>query len=166
MQDHVVSGEKVKAQIVAALPEHIEAIANHVREADREELWEASCSTPQAVMERALMVSSRAWTGLIDGVPVCMFGAAPVSSLSETGRPWMVGTDHLDRHSKLFLRRCRHTVAAMLEDFPVLENYVDARNVRAIEWLRWLGFTFSEPESMGPFGKPFIKFEMRREAYV
>lgn len=156
----------MKAQIVPAAHEHIEPIAAHVREADREELWAASCSTPDKVMERALAVSNQAWTGLLDGVPVCMFGVAPVSALSDVGRPWMVGTDHLDAHAPVFLRRCRGVVKAMLQQFPTLENYVDQRNARAVEWLRWLGFTFGTPEPMGPYRMPFIKFEMRRHADV
>ena len=145
-----------------ALPEHIPAISAHVREADRAELWAASCSAPADVLTRGLEFSTRCWTGTIDDVPVCMFGVAPATLLGETGRPWMVGTDHLDRHAVLFLRRNKGKVDEMLSLFPVLENYVDCRNSRAIQWLRWLKFSFGEPEPMGVYGLPFMRFERRR----
>lgn len=150
-------------EIVPAKAEHIAAIAANVRAADRAELWASSCSAPGDVLKRGLSVSAKTWTGMIDGVPVCMFGVAPASVMAGAGRPWMVGTDMLDRYPRTFLRRCRPMVYEMLDMFPYLENYVDFRNTRAIEWLRWLGFSFSEPELIGPFRLPFLRFYMMRQ---
>jgi ribosomal protein S18 acetylase RimI-like enzyme len=81
-------------------------------------------------------------TGLIDGVPVCMFGVAPIDMLAGLGQPWLVTTNAVARHERVFLRRCRPVVAAMLDSYPRLTNIVHADNVRAIKWLRWLGFKF------------------------
>lgn len=149
-------------RIVPALPCHAELIAENVREADRRELWAAACKTPADVMNQALDRSVLAWTGFIDGNPVCMFGVTPGAPLSGCGIPWMVGTKHLDRYATLFLRRCRPVVEEMLDGYDLLHNYVDNRNVRAIHWLKWLGFTMGEPEPYGPFRMPFRAFEMRR----
>jgi hypothetical protein len=148
--------------IIPALPEHIPAIADQVREADRAEfaaLWQTAFS----VMTESLQVSTEAWTGTVDGVPVCMFGVAPVGFLvPEYGRPWMVGTHHLDRHSRLFLRRCRKQVAAMHRRYPVLVNCVAAANTRAIRWLQWLGFQVDDkPIPVGLYDVPFYRFERR-----
>ena len=152
------------AEIVPATAEHIAPIAYHVREADREEFWAATYSLPVDVMRRGLRVSDKAWTGLIDDVPVCMFGVASAGLLGGVGRPWMVGTDHLDRHALLFLKRCRKVVAEMVALFPILENYVDSRNVRAIMWLKWLGFKMYDAAPVGVLGIPFIRFEMRGQS--
>ena len=149
------------AEIVPATSEHITPIADHVREADRAEFWAATYSLPADVMRRGLRVSETVYTGLIDGIPVCMFGVASAGLLGGVGRPWMVGTDHLDRHALLFLKRCRKVVAEMVALFPILENYVDSRNVRAIQWLKWLGFKMDEAMPVGVLGIPFIRFEMR-----
>lgn len=120
--------------------------------------------TPQASLTAALRVSRGAWTGTIDGAPVCMFGVAPTSMLTPLkGRPWMLGTAALDDNAILFLRRCRPVVARMLEAFPHLENYVAVSNERAIEWLRWLGFQVDEsPVDVGLGKVPFLKFTMQR----
>ncbi len=152
----------MKAEIVTAQVGHIISISDHVRDADRQEFWAATYSSPAEVMVRGLRISDKAWTGLIDDVPVCMFGVASAGLLGGVGRPWMVGTDHLDRHALLFLKRCRKVVAGMLALFPILENYVDCRNVRAIQWLKWLGFEMHEVTTVGVLSVPFIRFEMRR----
>jgi hypothetical protein len=148
-------------EIIPAMSEHIPAIAANVRDADRAELWAVGCVTPLDCMFHGLEHSKKAWTGLIDGVPVCMFGVVPASILGNVGRPWMVGTKHLDAHPFVFLRRCRGCLKEMRESFDILENFVDVRNKRAIEWLVWLGFDIWMPaEKIGPFAAPFFRFRM------
>ncbi|GFE61926.1 hypothetical protein AOG2_25140 [Geobacter sp. AOG2] len=152
---------KPKPEIVPATDGHIPTIAAHVRDADRAELWGVGCVTPLECLRYGLEYSRMARTGLMDGVPVCMFGVVPSSILGNVGRPWMVGTHHLDVHPFVFLRRCRGCVAEMREGFERLENYVDARNRRAIQWLTWLGFEIDPAaEKLGPFGLPFFRFGM------
>jgi hypothetical protein len=147
--------------IVLADSSHIPLIAANVRHADREELKACSGRTPAEVMALGLAVSEVAWTGLVDGVPVCMFGVAPAET-EGIGRPWMIGTKLLERYQMVFLRRCRKRVELMHAFFPLLENWVDARNEMAIKWLSWLGFTFDLAAPAGVAGMPFHRFERRR----
>lgn len=153
----------MKAQVVPAEDWHVSFIAACVRQADADEMYAIGCYTPEAALRISLRVSDMAWTGLIGSKPVCMFGVAGASLLTNTGRPWLIGTDLLDTHYVIFLRRCRRMVVKMLDRFPSLENYVDVRNTRAITWLRWLGFSFNEPEPYGVLGLPFIRFTMERD---
>ena len=137
-------------------------IASQVRDADRDE-FAALLTTAEQVMSGGLQVSSHAWTGLIDDVPVCMFGVAPVGFLlPEQGRPWMVGTTQLDDHAILFLRRCRGQVKVMLDAYPYLINYVATFNIKAIAWLQWLGFTVDFTPRLYGADVPFYRFELRR----
>lgn len=152
----------MRAEIVPATREHVSQISELVRNADRTEMFAIACLTPAQVMLMGLEISDFARTGLIDGKPVCMFGVAPASLMGGVGRPWLVGTESLDDNAIIFLRRCRDGVKEMLSLYSTLENYVDARNRRAIAWLRWLKFTICEQEPMGPFNVPFHRFEMRR----
>lgn len=152
----------IKPEIVPATAQHIPAIAAAVRDADRTELWAYGCVTPLDCLCHGLEYSRKAWTGLIDGIPVCMFGVVPSSILGNVGRPWMVGTKLLDEHPHVFLRRCQGCLREMREGFDTLENFVDVRNKRAIEWLVWLGFDIWMPaEKIGPYGLPFFRFGMR-----
>ncbi len=51
----------------------------------------------------------------------------------------------------------------MLDLFPHLQNYVDARNEISIRWLKWLGFRFDpKPVPYGIWGLPFLRFQMEK----
>ncbi len=150
-----------KAEIVPATLEHAEAMAPHLRQADRDELWAASRSLPADSLRNGVRSSSFARAGLIDGEVACLFGVAPQSRLTGSGFAWMLATPLIEEHQILFLRRCRPVVREMGQGFRYLHNYVDARNVTAIRWLRWLGFTIHDPAPHGALGLPFHHFEMR-----
>jgi hypothetical protein len=54
----------------------------------------------------------------------------------------------------------------LAESFPCeVVNYVDARNVRAVKWFKWLGFEVSEPEPFGLNGELFHRFTNAREVH-
>jgi hypothetical protein len=148
----------MKVEIVQARVSHIPHIAARIRPADEVELWDFACVTPAQAMYHGLNQARIAKTGFINGEAVAMFGCNTVSAVSGVGRPWLIGTDLLDKYPKTFLRRCRPGIEKMFADYKRLENYIDVRNVKAIAWLTWLGFEMGEPEPMGLYKKPFIKF--------
>lgn len=126
----------------------IAAIVADARPADVAEM-QALGTTVQAALECGLRVSDWSLVGLVDGVPACMLGVAPSNYLAGEAMPWMLSTAVLDRLDFEFLRRvflplCLRGVAEMLRSYPRLVNVVDARNRRAIRWLKLLGFQFDE----------------------
>lgn len=151
----------VVVEIAPVEAEHIVAVAAAMRPADRDEVWASSRSEPVDALLRSVLASTDACVGLMDGEPACLFGVAPLSLLSGRGSPWMLGTDLVDRNPVPFLRRCRPVVARWLSVYPTLENHVDARNVVAQRWLRWLGFTLEEARPHGPDGMLFHPFHLR-----
>jgi len=152
------------ARIGKAEPWHVDVIAANPRAADIAELWASSRTTPAEAMRRGLEASGDCYTGFFDDVPVCMFGAAPLSILGGQAAAWMIGSAALDqlRVQKQLLRVSRVVVAYMREQYPVLlYNFVDARNVAAIRWLHWLGFQFDDPILYGEDQIPFLPFYIR-----
>jgi hypothetical protein len=149
--------------VVEATLEHAQRMAPNLRAADIEEVWASAQLEADQALYRGVSCSSHAWTGLVDGEPVCIFGVVPVSFMSGIGVPWMLGTDLVEEHATAFLRRNRRYVKQMTQAYNHLVNYVDDRNVKAIAWLEWLGFTMSEPQQFGALGLPFRRFEMRTE---
>lgn len=151
----------VKPEIIPATVDHIAHIAANMRQGDRAELA-AIGRSPESSLWASLKVSRVAWTGTIDGVPVCMFGVAPSAMITpRKGRPWMLGTAALDDHAILFLRRCRPAIKEMLAHYPELENYVAGSNEKAIEWLRWMGFAVGPGTvAVGLKKIPFLKFTL------
>lgn len=144
--------------IVPAEYEHITAIADNIRDADRQELCDFCQLNPTEAIEQSFFAAKRSWTGLVDGVPVCMFGVT--QGEGTLGIPWLITTKDIEQHSVIFLRRCKPVVHEMMQGFRRLENYVSPGNILAITWLKWLGFTFGREEEVGPLSKPFIKFWM------
>lgn len=153
----------LRAEIVPALPEHIEYVAEHMRQADQDELWASSHSLPLESLVNAKSRSVECWTGLINGEPICVFGVTPISLVTGLAAPWMLGTDKLEDHAMTFLRRSRRVVASWKEEYRLLFNYVDARNTVAIQWLDWLGFDIQEAAVLGAESLPFHRFEYVRK---
>ena len=153
----------MKVEIAQASIDHIPAIVPKVRHADAVELWDFARVTPAEAMYHSLNRSGFARTGFVDDEAVCMFGLSTLSVAADTGRVWMVGTYLLDRYANTFLRRCMKEVEEMLVSYRRIENFVDVRNVRAIEWLKWLAFTMEGPQRLGPYNMEFIPFYKERQ---
>lgn len=145
---------------IRATPVLAARVVEAARPEDIRELWDGSLLSPAEVLDLGSH-RGEAWVGVVDGEPVCVFGVARGSLLSGEGWPWMIGTDRLPFRGRAFLEGSREVVAEMRRRFPVLRNFVDERNYRAVRWLKWLGFTIMEAEPHGPFGLSFHPFEMR-----
>lgn len=149
--------------VVPAHSDHIFWLANNMSQADRDEVAAAVGMGPYRALKDSLDRSVAAWTGLVKDEPVCMWGVTPLDILGGLGSPWLLGTDELRKYGFTFLRECKSRLPAMLELFPLLVNYVDARHERAIRWLKWLGFRLDPaPVAYGLWGMDFFRLEMKR----
>jgi hypothetical protein len=157
----------LRVEIREACEADIAAILADIREADVTEMA-ALGITPEIAMADGLKRSDWAMTGLLDGVPVCMFGVAPRSIILGEGVPWMLAANGLERAQVKFLKTCRPAVNLMRASYPKLMNFVHADNSVTIKWLRWLGFAFAPPnwpEDAEPprytiNGHPFLLFSI------
>lgn len=151
--------EGPRFQVVDATPELLSLVGQSARQADIDEIWAAVRMTPEEAMQRGSQWSD-VFVALVDGVPLCAFGVVSYSTLTRFGAPWMVGTTALDAHAKGFIRHCKHDLSAFFGEWDKLFNLVDARNTKAIRWLKWLGFTVLPPMPYGASGLPFHPFLM------
>lgn len=78
-------------EIVRSQPEHLQAM--EIRPEDRAEFWAAAMADPKDVLLPGLR---SAWTCLVDGEPVAIFGVTPPAMLGGTAVPWLVGSVHLN----------------------------------------------------------------------
>ena len=130
-----------------------------LRPADRAEAEAWSNDPPETIVADSIRHSSEAWAGLAGGELVCLFGVAPLTLIGVTGIPWLMGSVHIERHQRAFLRRNAEFIGRWQADYPVLRNFVDARNSTSQRWLRWLGFTIGPAVPYGVARLPFYPFE-------
>lgn len=157
----------MRCRIVPAEAWHVTAIAAAARQADVDEVAASSGSTVQLALERGMAASHEPMTAMLDGTPVCMFGAVPWSALGGQAAIWMLGTIEMDRIAvqRDLLRISRRIIDYYQQMYPrCLYNAVDERNTKAIRWLRWLGFKFADPILIGPQCRPFLPFYRFRGA--
>lgn len=148
-------------ELVPAAEEHIGPIAEAPRPADVEEVRASTGGSVRAALERGLRSSTRAYTVMLDGVPVAMLGVVPYSALTGVGIVWMLGAEGLDRGicRRGFVRLARPVIDHLQAFYPrMLFNAVDCRNGAAIRFLRWAGFTLQEPIPLGLQGQSFFPF--------
>ena len=151
----------MRTEIVRAELVHCQVIADNIREPDRDELWAIGYLSPFNALMRSWAVSDKSWTALFDGMPACMFGVSMGSAITDTGRPWLIGSRLIDRYPLSFLKGCKPHMDEVRKQYMYLENYVDVRNIRAIKWLKWMGFSVSDrPEPYGVMQLPFYYFGM------
>ncbi|WP_161639198.1 hypothetical protein [Brevundimonas diminuta] len=119
---------------------------------------------PLVLLTASLMMSRFAWVICRDGEPFCIFGAAPDDK--NDGIIWMLGTPGMESRTARYAV-ARHTqsyVADLLEEWPRLYNYIDARNSQSLQWLLWSGFQIEAVDlHHGREQRPFYLFSISRE---
>lgn len=138
------------------------ALAASMRRADVEECAVSSGLAPLDALRDAMSQSSHANAAVDgDGRVICIFGVGQIGFLSDIACPWMLCSDLVEDHWRLFVRRSRGYLAAILALYPHLVNQVDARQVAAIRWLRWLGADIGPALPIGRGGALMHVFELR-----
>lgn len=144
----------------AATPQHLETLIEEIRPADRAEVEASVGSLRLGVVDAYLRTEHPAVMIGPDGGLVCMYGVAPLHSLSSNGAIWLLGTSRMRKYAKRVLHDAKLFIEYAREHYPVLVNYVDARNTESVRWLAALGFTIEPPQPFGVQGLPFHRFHM------
>lgn len=151
----------VKVLVRPVEPGDAEELAPRLRQADLDEIAAVSGRAPREALEGSVAMSTHSWAVEIDGELACLMGVTPVSILAGIGCPWLLGSDAVARHAGAFIKQTLVYIPLMLEAYPHLFNLVDARNTKAIRWLKRAGFNVMEPMLYGRAKMPFHPFEMK-----
>lgn len=125
---------------------HVEELHRTMRLADRDECLAIGLSGRDAVRE-SLARATHASTVLFGGEVAAILG---VRDTDEGRLAWVLTAAPVTRYPLTFWRLCRPTLAVMRGDASRLFNWVDARYVVALRWLRHLGFTVEPAQPYGP----------------
>lgn len=146
--------------LVPAVASHISHLAAKLREIDKREIWASHRHSPREALVRSLRASHLAWSCMVEGKPVFMWGVAqaPSTIMYRCGRPWLLGTSAIEGLTIPFMRQSRVAVAALHQHYDHLSNHVHAENNVSIRWLGWLGFTIEKAKPVQWHGETFYKF--------
>lgn len=146
-------------KIVPATPAHLIELRKNMRPADRQEmlnyggcmrrlLWQTYHDTlePKAV--------------LVDGKVAGVFGCIG-TVIGMVGKPWWLSTPIADAYPIPLALLYRQEVRKMLENYDMLENWVDSTYDKSIRLMKIIGFNVDPPMPYGPNGHPFCRFWMR-----
>lgn len=142
---------------------HANALAQRLREADKKEIRRSTGAGPYKALRKSIESSEWAYTVFIDSHPEGVFGVTRDGIIGNTGLPWFLMSEEPPKHKREFEDITPVIIQRMMNEFDRLYNYVDVENVVAVKWLDRIGFTVNpEPEPLGPEGKPFHRFEWRK----
>ena len=153
----------VQYEVIDTTDEHIEELAETMSQADVDEVWASSHRSPLESLLFSSTLSADPTTGLADGEVMCIFGVSPISIISGSGSPWLLGSDLIREHFRIFLRGNKEWMKIQQGKWDTLSNHVDARHTLAIRWLKWLEFDFDEAKPHGPDKMPFHRFSWEQD---
>ncbi|EKT4522798.1 hypothetical protein QEM13_002041 [Pseudomonas putida] len=139
--------------------ELIAQVVANVRMQDRIEFECLRGLSVEEELRYSISESLNARAFVVDGRVIAMFGDIKLND--NVGVPWLISTTAVDRYARPFLVACDREVAAMRQRYKVLINYTDARYVKALRWLRWLGFHMHDAVPYGVNGELFHPMTLR-----
>lgn len=137
----------------------IEYFDKNARQSDKDEVFLFSGRTIGEVLSDTPNLEKDADVWVVDGKITAIFG---VTKWEEGNSViWMLATDEFDKYTQIFRNGCKEVFGKMIEGHDYLYNYVRAKHIRAIKWLKWLGAEILEPQPVGLGGELFCKFEIK-----
>ena len=148
----------MKAHVRQSTQDDVEYLCDNLRPEDREEVLASHGSTREA-LQVGFDESEECWTITVKdtGEIAGIYGLARYDD--DVAVPWLLTTPAIKKVWLPFLRGSRKWVEEANQKYPLLTNAVDADYTVAINWLRFVGFTFiKKHEKWGVGNKPFLEF--------
>jgi len=124
------------------LPEHVRSLGGNLRERDIDAASKFKIP-PHRALWRIYKRSLISKTVFVNGKVVAIFGLGG-TFLGKNGNPWFVASPMVEDYPMKLAFRYRSELKNMLKYFPILEDWVDAKDKKTIRLLEILGFKFME----------------------
>lgn len=151
---------KYKGFIRRATPMDANIVSKNLRAEDAEEIRANTGMHHQSALYMHALQGRTLVSGLQkDMTPEILWGLDPVSGQSDTAIIWMVSTPRIYEHPQLFVPVTKVLWDKAHETFPFLVNFIDCRNTRHVEWVKWLGARMiSRLDDFEANGESFYEF--------
>lgn len=147
----------VKVEARAPLEEDIKELLVNLSREDRDELL-IQAADPEWAIRHSIDSSIECVAVFGDGELACITGVNRDDGLVMQATPWLLGTEAMKKYPREVLKFSRLMLERWRSQFPFMENYVDARHLRARRWLTFLGANGTLVPEYGPYKKPFYRF--------
>lgn len=143
-------------------PSDVDILSNNLRQCDIDEIWSSNHATPYEALHQGFKNSVLCLTVEYNKEPVSMFGIHAEDLVSTKAVIWFLSSDKIECFKKIFMKHSRRFVDMMLGFYPYLENYVDRRNSKSIDWLNRIGANISDGKPYGIEIRIFHHFSFSR----
>ena len=144
----------MKAHVRQSVQADVDWLKDNLRPEDEAEVI-ASHGSPEVALQLGLDESDECWTFLVEDTNEI----AGMYGVGGEGVVWLLTAPPITKIQIPFLRGSRKWVRDINKKYPLLTNAVDADYQVAIDWLRFVGFTFiKRHETWGVGNKPFLEF--------
>lgn len=136
-------------------------IGHNLRPEDRAEVLAAGGVHPAFLLHSYVAQGREVHVSGIEGYtgPEIIWGVDPVPGEPLVGVPWMLSTPVIYDYPVEFAVASRSIWTELHSRFPLLTNFIDARNTRHIRWLEWLGARMVRRiDHFGAQSLPFLEF--------
>ena len=142
--------------------EDILSLAPRMRKPDRLEVWALNHLTPKEALKESFEASEIAISIIYNNEVVAMMGTSRKSLISDTAIVWLLTSNVIPKMAVTFAKNSRMVIDHFLGHYAELENWVDARYISCINWLKWCGAEIEPAEPFGIEKMPFHHFKFRR----
>ncbi len=136
-------------------------VGQHLRRGDYDELYAATGTDPVHTVVKSFEAHPEScyifrWDK--NDAPLAIWGCVP-AFVNGLAVPWMVATPDAMRYPREIITISREFTKEWNDQYPLLVNYVDARNKISIRWLKSMGYSFIQLHAEYGFAKiPFWEF--------
>jgi|TARA_Y100000034_G_C6829177_1_gene374137 hypothetical protein len=148
-------------RFIPAKEGHIPALIADMAPDTKNELEALRPGELLSTVRQCICDSTEAWSAFDNGKLICCFGITRKTLLSDTGHPWIIVTNRLQKHKKDFLYLSKIGIKYWLIKYGRLENWVPVGFDKILRWIKWAGFTVYPAEQVSD-GRMFHRIEMRK----
>ena len=151
----------MKIEIRPAKISDIKAMKGKLRREDCLEIYRLFGCKPYIALLRSYQRSrknGKAYVGLINNEIACAWGVVKDSVLGKKARIWLLSTAIIENAPVKVAIETKRELNKLMKEYPYLENDVDAKYTKCLQWLHWLGFTIEEPRPLGIHNELFCHF--------
>lgn len=100
--------------------------------------------TPEAAVKEFVSRANAAYAHYIDGDLVCLWGYRWEEYSTKSAVMWLLSCEGADKHKLAYGRATKHLLGLLQEQLATIKILVHVKYAKAIVWLKWLGFEYSQ----------------------